>query len=66
MSNNPNSVVWGGGGKKPLTNPLKTPKNSTPQKLNKKSKKIQKTQKEPKNISKNVITYVAKVLFYKN
>ncbi|KPH51806.1 hypothetical protein [Helicobacter pullorum] len=41
MSNNPNSVVWGGGGNKPLTNSLNT-KNSTPQKLTKNPKKIPK------------------------
>ena len=43
MSNNPNSVVvWGGGGNKPLTNSLKTLKNSKPQKLAKNPKKIPK------------------------
>ena len=43
MSNNPNSVVvWGGGANKPLTNSLKTLKNSTPQKLTKNPKKIPK------------------------
>ena len=43
MSNNPNSVVWGGGGgNKPLTSSLKTlPKNSNPKTLYNKPKKIQ-------------------------
>uniref|UniRef100_UPI001315A8BA filamentous hemagglutinin N-terminal domain-containing protein n=1 Tax=Helicobacter pullorum TaxID=35818 RepID=UPI001315A8BA len=67
MSNNPNSVVvWGGGGNKPLTNSLKTLKNSKPQKLTKNPKKIQESQKDSKTISKIGISIIASVLLSQN
>ncbi|WP_143421758.1 filamentous hemagglutinin N-terminal domain-containing protein, partial [Helicobacter pullorum] len=66
MSNNPNSVVWGGGANKPLTNSLKTLKNSKPQKLTKNPKKIQESQKDSKTISKIGISIIASVLLSQN
>ena len=65
MSNNPNSVVWGGGGNKPLTNSLNT-KNSKPQKLTKNPKKIQESKKDSKTISKIGISIIASVLLSQN
>ena len=61
MSNNPNSVVWGGGANKPLTNSLKTLKNSKPQKLNKNLKKIQESKKDSKTISNIGISIIPSV-----
>ena len=77
MSNNPNSVVWGGGANKPLTNSLKTlPKNSNPKKIqdSKKSKlqslqkysKIQESKTDSKTISKIGISIIASVLLSQN
>ena len=46
--------MGGGGANKPLTNSLKTLKNSTPQKLTKNPKKIQESKKIPKPLAKLV------------
>ena len=56
----------GGGGNKPLTNSLKTLKNSTPQKLTKNPKKIQESKKDSKTISKIGISIIASVLLSQN
>ncbi|WP_143421933.1 filamentous hemagglutinin N-terminal domain-containing protein, partial [Helicobacter pullorum] len=58
--------VWGGGANKPLTNSLKTLKNSTPQKLTKNPKKIQESKKDSKTISKIGISIIASVLLSQN
>ena len=58
--------MGGGGANKPLTNSLKTLKNSTPQKLTKNPKKIQESQKDSKTISKIGISIIASVLLSQN
>ena len=55
--------MGGGGANKPLTNSLKTLKNSTPQKLTKNPKKIQESKKDSKTISKKIPKPLAKLVF---